>query len=143
MFYVLCFKQDVIKGIVLDSATIKIKLTEGAEMPVYLVVKGVPGDMERVARWELDFPDKPSICYKCYQVGHWRRECKNPSVPISALLARTDMAEGGMKGLYAQVVRSKEAKEAEEKKKKTNEKESERSEVEIHEKMVKKCERKS
>ena len=62
MFYVLCFKQDVIKGIVLDSATIKIKLTEGAEMPVYLVVKGVPGDMEGVARWELNFPDKPSIC---------------------------------------------------------------------------------
>ena len=57
------FKQDEMHGMVLDSATIKVKLKEGAVMPAYLVVKGVPGDMEGVARWELDYKGKPSICY--------------------------------------------------------------------------------
>ena len=40
------FKQDEMHGMVLDSATIKVKLKEGAVIPAYLVVKGVPGDME-------------------------------------------------------------------------------------------------
>ena len=93
-------------------------------MPTYLIAKGIPGDEEGVARWELDYPGKPSICYRCYQAGHWRRNCRNPAVPITALLAGPDLAEGGIKGSYAQAVRSQEAVAAEESKR--NEQERER-----------------
>ena len=118
------FKQDEREGMTLDSATIKVKLKDGAVMPTYLIVKGIPGDEEGVARWELDYPGKPSICYRCYQAGHWRRNCRNPAVPITALLAGPDLAEGGIKGSYAQAVRSQEAVAAEESKR--NEQERER-----------------
>ena len=42
-------------------------------------------------------------------------------MPISALLARPDFTDGGVKGSYAQVVRSKEAIEAEEEKRQEHE----------------------
>ena len=131
------FKQDDIKGMVLDSASLKVKLKEEMEMPTYLVVKGVPGDKEGVVRWDLNYRNKPRVCYRCYQGGHWRRECRNPAVPITALLARTDLAEGGVRGSYAQAVKSKEAVQAEtekkvelEKKKKLEEEEKERQKQE-------------
>ena len=111
------FKQDDLNGMVMDSATIKVKLKEEVEMPTYLVVKGVPGNREGVVVWELSYPDKPMVCYRCYQRGHRRRDCRNPSVPITALLTRPNLAEGGVKGSYAQVVKSREADEAEEEKK--------------------------
>ena len=63
--------------------------------------------------FSLDYPDKPLVCYCCYEIGHWRRDCRNPSVPITALLERPDLGQGGVKGSYAQAVRSKEAVERE------------------------------
>ena len=124
------FKQEEMDGMMSDTASIKVKLKEDAVMPAYLVVKGVPGDREGVVRWELDYPDKPSICYRCYQSGHWRRDCRNPSVPITALLARPDLAEGGVKGSYAQVVRSMDAVDAEEERRSEQERERVRKEEE-------------
>ena len=117
------FKRDVLEGMALDSASIKVKLNEGMEMPTYLIVKGIPGDEEGVVKWELDYPGKPSICYRCYQAGHWRRNCRNPAVPISALLAGPDLSQGGVKGSYAQAVRSQEAVAAEEAKRNEQERE--------------------
>ena len=109
-------KQDEVNGMVLDSATIKVKLKDDVEMPTYLVVKGVPGNSEGVVVWQLDYPDKPMVCYRCYQQGHRRRDCRSPPVPITALLARPNLADGGVKGSYAQVVKSKEAERAEQQK---------------------------
>ena len=117
------FKQEEMDGMLSDTASIKVKLKEDAVMPAYLVVKGVPGNREGVVKWELDYPGKPSICYRCHQLGHWRKECRNPAVPITALLAGPELSEGGLKGSYAQVVRSKEAKEAEVEKKNQMERE--------------------
>ena len=125
------FKQEDVLGMTLDSVTLKVKLKEDMEMPAYLVVKWVPGDKEGIVRWDLNYADKPKICYRCYQGGHWRRECRNPSVPIAALLARKDLAEGGVRGSYAQAVRSKGAVQAEKEKKEDKERSKQKEQEEI------------
>ena len=123
-------KQEVMDGMVSDTASIKVKLKEDAVMPTYLLVKGVPWNREGVVRWELDYPDKPIICYRCYESGHWRRDCRNPAVPITALLDHPDLAEGGVRGSYAQAVMSTDAVEAEEERKREQARERERKEEE-------------
>ena len=111
------FKQDTVDGMEMDSATIKVKNKENTTIPAYLAVKGLPGNSEGVVLWELDYPDKPMVCYRCYEQGHRRKFCRSPRVPISALLARPALTEGqgGVRGSYAQVVKSAEALRLEEK----------------------------
>ena len=103
------FKHVVLDEMKLDIASIKVKVHDDTVIPTYLVVKGVPGNREEVVRWELDYPDKPSICYHCYESGHLRRDCRNPSVPITTLLDCPNLEQCRVKGSYAQAVRSKES----------------------------------
>ena len=110
------FKMDEVDGILMDSATIKVKVKEKTRIPAYLVVKGLPDQSDGVAVWQLDYEDRPLVCFRCYEQGHRRRDCRAPSVPISALLARPALTEGqgGVKGSYAQVVKSQDAVRLEE-----------------------------
>jgi hypothetical protein len=59
------FKQDDVDGMVMDSATIKVRLREESTIPAYMVVKGLPGNSEGVGMWELDYQDKPMVCNRC------------------------------------------------------------------------------
>ena len=118
-------------NIELDEVNLKVKLKEEVIMPAFLVVRGVPGDDLAVDRWELDYPGKPMVCYRCYNSGHRKRDCRNPTVPLEALLSRTDFTEGGVKDSYAQVVRSQAAAEAEKHRKKEEEDKQNQEQIKI------------
>ena len=66
-----------------NKVTLKLKIDEGKQLPVFIWNKLKEGYYER---WEVSYYGSPKVCLQCFQIGHLKRECGDLGPTITQII---------------------------------------------------------